>query len=49
MKKLGCSIGFFEYVVVGAKGKAGGICMLGLNALDVHVLEFDSRTMVITI
>lgn len=49
MKKLACSIGFLEYVIIGARGKAGGICLLWSNDLDVSVVEFDSRTVAISV
>ena len=49
MKKLANSIGFTKFVVVGARGLARGICMLWSASLDVSVLEFDSRTTVITV
>jgi hypothetical protein len=49
MKKLVCSIGFTEIVFVSAIGKAGGICMLWSNSIDVNVVEFDSRTVAVKI
>ncbi len=50
MKKLANSIGFTEFIVGGgARGLAGGICMLWSASLDVSVLEFDSRTTVVTV
>ena len=49
MKKLACSIGFLEYVIVGAQGQASGICLLWSNDLDVSVVEFDSRIVAISV
>ena len=49
MKDLAISIGFPEHVIVGATGKAGGLCLFWSNAIDVQVLEFDSRTIAITV
>jgi hypothetical protein len=46
---LSLSIGFPEYKVVGAHGKAGGICMFWSTGMNVEVLEFDSRTIAITV
>ena len=46
---LACSMGFPGHIVVGAQGKAGGICMFWSNTLDVEVLEFNARTIAITI
>jgi exonuclease III len=49
MKDLAISIGFPEHVIVGATGKAGGLCLFWSNAIDVQVLEFDSQTIAITV
>ncbi len=49
MSKLACSIGFSEHVVVGASRKAGGLCLMWSNTIDVKVLEFNSRTIAITV
>ena len=47
--KLASAIGFSEHVIVNAKGKAGGVCLLWSNALDVEVLEYNSRTVAIVV
>ena len=49
MKKLASSIGFSEHVLVSAKGKAGGICLLWSNSLDAEILEFDSQTVAVKV
>jgi exonuclease III len=49
LKKLAVSIGFSEQLIVNAKGKAGGVCLLWSSALDVEVLEFNSRTIAVVV
>ena len=49
MKKLTLSIGFSEHLAIGAKRKAGGVCMMWSNSLDVKVLEFNLRTIAVKI
>ena len=49
MKKLALSIGFSEHVLVSAQGKAGGICLLWSNSRDFEVIDFDSRTIAVTV
>ena len=49
LKKLACSIGFSEHLIVGAKGKAGGIGLFWLNTVSAEIVEFDSRTIAITV
>jgi exonuclease III len=48
LKKLACSIGFSEHLIVGAKGKAGGIGLFWSNTVSAKIVEFDSRTIVLT-
>ena len=49
MKKLACSIGFSEHLIVSAKGKAGGIGLFWSNIVSTKIVEFDSRTIAITV
>ena len=49
MKKLANSIGFTNVVVIGARGLAGGICMMWTNSLAIRVLEFDTRTVAVLV
>jgi exonuclease III len=47
LKKLAVSICFSEHVIVGAKGKAGGICLYWSSTFSVEVREFNSKTIAI--
>ena len=47
--KLALSIGFSEQIMIGAKGKAGGICLLWSISQNVEIIEFDSRTIAVTV
>ena len=49
LKKLAVSIGFSEQLIVNAKGKASGVCLLWSSALDVEVLEFNSQTIAVVV
>ena len=49
LKILAASIGFFGHLIVKAKGKAGGVCLLWSDALDVEVLEFNSWTIAVVV
>ena len=49
LKKLACSIGFSEHLIVSAKGKAGGIGLFWSNIVSTKIVEFDSRTIAITV
>ena len=42
-------IGFQNLVALGPKGRAGGICMLWSNEVDIEVLELNSHMIAITI
>ena len=47
--KLALSIGFSKQIMIGAKGKAGGICLLWSISQNVEIIEFDSRTIAVTV
>jgi hypothetical protein len=49
MKKVVKSIGLAGYLAIKAKGRAGGICMMWSNALDVEIIEFNSHIIAIVI
>ena len=49
MKDVARMIGFQNLVTIGLKGRAGGICLLWSNNLDVEILEFNSHLIVIQI
>ena len=49
MMKLALSIGFSEQIMIGAKGKAGGICLLWSISQNVEIIEFDSWTIAVTV
>lgn len=49
MKKVASSVGFLEYLIVEAKGKASELCLLWSNALKVKVLEFNRNIIAIEI
>ena len=42
-------IRFQNLVALGPKGRAGGICMLWSNEVDIELLEFNSHMIAITI
>uniref|UniRef100_A0A2N9FQS3 Reverse transcriptase domain-containing protein n=1 Tax=Fagus sylvatica TaxID=28930 RepID=A0A2N9FQS3_FAGSY len=47
MKLLASSIGFSKQKIVGACGKASGVCFMWSFSLSVKLLEFDSHTIAI--
>ena len=49
MEKIASSIGFSDFFSIGPKGRAGGICMLWSNSVDMKVLKFNPNLMAITI
>ncbi len=49
MEKIASSIGFSNFFSIGPKGRAGGICMLWSNSVDMKVLKFNPNLMAITI
>ena len=49
LKIMVASIGFSGHLIVNDKGKAGVVCLLRSDALDVDVLEFNSRTIAIVV
>jgi hypothetical protein len=49
MEKIASSFGFSDFFSIGPKGRAGGICMLWSNSVDMKVLKFNPNLMAITI
>ena len=49
MKKVADLIGFSNFIAISPKGRAGGICLLWANEVDVEVLEFNSNTVAVTV
>jgi exonuclease III len=49
IKKVVSSIGFADHIAIGPKGRAGGICMIWANLLNVEVLEFNPNLVAITV
>uniref|UniRef100_A0A2N9EYL8 Reverse transcriptase domain-containing protein n=1 Tax=Fagus sylvatica TaxID=28930 RepID=A0A2N9EYL8_FAGSY len=43
------TLGYSEKLAINAKEKAGGLCMMWINSIDVKVLEFDSNIIAIEI
>uniref|UniRef100_A0A2N9I7H8 Endonuclease/exonuclease/phosphatase domain-containing protein n=1 Tax=Fagus sylvatica TaxID=28930 RepID=A0A2N9I7H8_FAGSY len=49
MQVIAKKIGFQNLVAIGPKGRAGGLCMLWVNDLEVEILEFNSNMIAIQI
>ena len=49
MDKVMKTLGYSEKLAINARGKAGGLCMMWINSIDVKVLEFDSNIIAIEI
>ena len=47
MNDVARMIGFQNFVVIGPRGRAGGICLLWSDDLDVDILEFNSNMIAI--
>ncbi len=49
MQKIANAIGFTEKIVMNAKGRSGGICMMWSEALEIDVIDYNSQIIAINI
>jgi exonuclease III len=49
LEKLTRSIGFTEHVIISPKGRACGVCFFWSNSVNAKVIEFDVRTIVVSV
>jgi hypothetical protein len=49
LKKIACSLGFSEHLIVAAQGKSGGVCLFWSSIISVDILEFNFVIMAVRI
>ena len=49
LEKLARSIGFTEHMIISPKGRASGVCFFWSNSVNAKVIEFDFRTIVVSV